>query len=117
LDPEPESLLLLFSTINLLSYANGFVLVFLLISSALISGSEVAFFSLSQSDLDHLKNQSKEENKVVTLLESPKKLLATILITNNFVNILIVLLFAALGEALFGDFKQAIFGIQVRFFN
>ena len=52
---------------------------------------------------------------MVTLLESPKKLLATILITNNFVNILIVLLFAALGEALFGDFKQAIFGIQVRF--
>jgi gliding motility-associated protein GldE len=115
LDPEPESLLLLFSTIDLVSYANGFILVFLLISSALISGSEVAFFSLSQSDLDHLKNQSKEENKVVTLLESPKKLLATILITNNFVNILIVLLFAALGEALFGDFKQAIFGVQVRF--
>lgn len=115
MDPEPESLFLFFSTIQLLSYANGFILVFLLISSALVSGSEIAFFSLSQADLDNLKNQSKEENKVVKLLERPKKLLATILITNNFINILIVLLFASLGEEIFGNFKQAIFGIQVRF--
>ena len=40
---------------------------------------------------------------MVQLLENPKKLLATILITNNFINILIVLLFAALGEVVFGD--------------
>jgi gliding motility-associated protein GldE len=91
------------------------VLIFLLIFSALISGSETAFFSLSQTALDNLSNKSKEENKVVQLLSKPKKLLATILITNNFINILIVLLFASLGEELFFNFKLTVFGIQVRF--
>ena len=115
MDPDPEPLFLFFSTINVLEYVNGFVFVFLLICSALVSGSEIAFFSLSQKDLDDLSSQSKEENTVVKLLEKPKKLLATILITNNFINILIVLLFASLGEQLFGDFNYAIFEIQVRF--
>ncbi len=113
MDPDPK--LLFLSSINLLEYANGFLLIFLLICSALISGSEIAFFSLSQTDLDDLSNQTKEENKVVKLLEKPKKLLATILITNNFINILIVLLFASLGEQLFSNFNYAIIGIQVRF--
>ena len=113
MDPDPK--LLFLSSINLLEYANGFLLIFLLICSALISGSEIAFFSLSQTDLDDLSNQTKEENKVVKLLEKPKKLLATILITNNFINILIVLLFASLGEQLFNNFNYAILGIQVRF--
>ena len=115
MDPDPESLLLFFSTLHILNYANGLVLIFLLIFSALISGSETAFFSLSQTALDNLRNKSKEENKVVQLLNKPKKLLATILITNNFINILIVLLFASLGEELFFNFKLAVFGIQVRF--
>tara|TARA_B100000768_G_scaffold158312_1_gene156827 strand:+ start:2320 stop:3636 length:1317 start_codon:yes stop_codon:yes gene_type:complete len=115
LDPDPESLLLFFSTLHILNYANGLVLIFLLIFSALISGSETAFFSLSQTALDNLSNKSKEENKVVQLLSKPKKLLATILITNNFINILIVLLFASLGEELFFNFKLTVFGIQVRF--
>ena len=115
MDPDPESLLLFFSTLHILNYANGLVLIFLLIFSALISGSETAFFSLSQTALDNLSNKSKEENKVVQLLSKPKKLLATILITNNFINILIVLLFASLGEELFFNFKLAVFGIQVRF--
>ncbi len=115
MDPDPESLLLFFSTLHILNYANGLVLIFLLIFSALISGSETAFFSLSQTALDNLSNKSKEENKVVQLLSKPKKLLATILITNNFINILIVLLFASLGEELFFNFKLTVFGIQVRF--
>ena len=115
MDPDPESVLLFFATLHILNYANGLVLIFLLIFSALISGSETAFFSLSQTALDNLSNKSKEENKVVQLLSKPKKLLATILITNNFINILIVLLFASLGEELFFNFKLAVFGIQVRF--
>ena len=115
MDPDPESVLLFFSTLHILNYANGLVLIFLLIFSALISGSETAFFSLSQTALDNLRNKSKEENKVVQLLNKPKKLLATILITNNFINILIVLLFASLGEELFFNFKLTVFGIQVRF--
>jgi len=77
------------------------VLIILLICSALISGTEVAFFSLSQTQLDAQANKTKGNSLVVKLLQKPKKLLATILITNNFINILIVLLFAALGEMLF----------------
>ena len=74
------------------------MLVILLICSALISGTEVAFFSLSQTELDKAIRIKQKEKFSCKLLEKPKKLLATILITNNFINILIVLLFAALGE-------------------
>jgi putative hemolysin len=53
------------------------------------------------------------------LLERPRKLLATILITNNFINILIVLLFASLAETLFGDFNISLnlyfFTVPIRF--
>jgi gliding motility-associated protein GldE len=53
------------------------------------------------------------------LLERPRKLLATILITNNFINILIVLLFASLAETLFGDFNISLdlyfFAVPIRF--
>ncbi len=80
---------------------NSLVFVFLLICSALISGSEIAFFSLSQTQLDEQAEKTKGNSLVVKLLERPKRLLATILITNNFINILIVLLFAGLSELLF----------------
>ena len=105
MDPDPEPLFLLLSSFDFLAGINAFALVLLLISSALISGTEVAFFSLSQADLNELSKDGKEENIIVKLLERPRKLLATILITNNFINILIVLLFASLAEALFGDFN------------
>lgn len=119
MDPDPEPLLLLISSIDFLTGLNAIALILLLISSALISGTEVAFFSLSQTDLDELSNDGKEENIIVTLLERPRKLLATILITNNFINILIVLLFASLAENLFGDFDYLIdfyfFKMPIRF--
>ncbi len=118
MDPDPIPLLL-FITIDFLTALNAFVLVALLISSALISGTEVAFFSLSQTDLNQLSNEGKGENIIVKLLEKPRKLLATILITNNFINILIVLLFASLAESLFADFDYQIdlqlFTVSVRF--
>ncbi len=119
MDSDPEPLLLLFSSIDLISIINTIILVLLFISSALISGAEVAFFSLSQTDLNELSNESKEANIIVTLLEKPRKLLATILITNNFINILIVLLFASLSETFFGNFQYEIdlyfFAISIRF--
>jgi gliding motility-associated protein GldE len=105
LDPDPEPLFLLFASFDIVAALNGIILILLLISSALISGSEIAFFSLNQTDINELSNNGKEENPVVTLLERPRKLLATILITNNFINILIVLLFASLAETLFSDFN------------
>lgn len=119
MDPDPEYLLLLFTYIDVLTIVNSIVLIALLLSSALISGTEVAFFSLSQSDLDVLSNDGKEENIIVKLLERPRKLLATILITNNFINILIVLLFTSLAQNLFSDFTYQLnlylFIVPVRF--
>ena len=103
MDPEPVSLFIHFLAFSWPQTINGVAIIFLLICSGLISGTEIAFFSLSQTDLDELSSESKEENLVVKLLEKPKKLLGTILITNNFINILIVLLFANLGESLFDN--------------
>jgi gliding motility-associated protein GldE len=119
LDPDPEHLSLLFASFDIILALNGIILILLLISSALISGSEIAFFSLNQTDINELSNNGKEKNVVVTLLERPRKLLATILITNNFINILIVLLFASLAETLFGDFNISLnlyfFTVPIRF--
>ena len=71
-------------------------LIILLIGSALISGAEVALFSLSQKDLDEAKKyKSKSFEIVIKLLKKPKKLLASILVANNFINIAIVILFAS----------------------
>ena len=119
MDPDPEHLFILLASFDFITALNGIVLIALLISSALISGSEIAFFSLNQTDINELSNNGKEENIVVTLLDRPRKLLATILITNNFINILIVLLFASLAEVLFGDFDLKLdlyfFTLPVRF--
>ena len=115
MDPDPEILLSLFASIDFVTTFNSVFLIVLLISSALVSGAEVAFFSLSQTDLNELSNNGKDQNIVVSLLERPRKLLATILITNNFINILIVLLFASLAETLFGsfDFKLELFSFLI----
>ncbi|MGJ8761506.1 MULTISPECIES: gliding motility-associated protein GldE [unclassified Polaribacter] len=115
MDPDPEILLSLFASIDFATTFNSVFLIVLLVSSALVSGAEVAFFSLSQTDLNELSNNGKDQNIVVSLLEKPRKLLATILITNNFINILIVLLFASLAETLFGgfDFKLELFSFLI----
>lgn len=69
------------------------VLLALLLVSALISGSEAAFFSLSPSDKDEVKNDAgKKASFVNKMLGRPKELLATILIVNNFINVGIVIL-------------------------
>lgn len=70
----------------------SFLILLLLISSAFISSSEVAFFSLSPNDLENLKAESTPVSKrLLNLLETPRTLLATILICNNFINIAIVI--------------------------
>lgn len=78
------------------------LLLFLLLMSALISGSEAAFFSLSPLDKENLKNDdSSSAGFVSKLLKKPKELLATILITNNFVNVGIVILSSAILSKVF----------------
>lgn len=82
-------------------------IVLLLISSALISGSEVAFFSLSPKDI-HKLSSKKDKNSLYILknLESTEKLLATILVANNFVNVGIVILSSYTTNMLV-DFSEA----------
>jgi len=89
---EPPSLYLL-DLINPTVIGYGIVLVVLLVLSALVSGSEVSFFSLTSQDLANLKkDQNNRSKKIISFLQNPKRLLATILILNNFVNIAIVTL-------------------------
>ncbi len=110
MDPEP-SFLDFFSTLNINYWlvASILILLLLLLLSALISGAEVAFFSLSPSDLNKAsESKSSAQNTVAKLLLKPKKLLATILILNNFINILIVLIFAYVGNILFSGIESGL---------
>jgi len=109
LDPDPSSLFFSLSTIDA-SIVSGFILlVVLLCCSALISGAEVALFSLTQSDLEtELEKKSKSIEIISKLLEKPKKLLATILVANNFINIAIVILFASISDLLFEGVNKKI---------
>jgi len=84
-----------------------FLLVILLIFSGFISGSEVALFSLSKNDIQ-LKSQLKSFKIITNLLEQPNKLLATILIANNLINIAIVILFTKIGEVLFNSIDSSL---------
>ena len=69
------------------------VAVFLLLCSAFASGSELAFFSLTKSDLDELsESKSVKDKRILEMLGNPERLLATILIINDFVNVGIVML-------------------------
>ena len=84
-----------------------FVLILLLISSALFSGSEVAYFSLTPSELDRLKQKKNKKNRrIIELYNQPEKLLGTILVGNNFVNIGIVILSSFITNRLI-DFSKA----------
>ena len=95
---DPEILLQYTAQLDVMSLIAIISFIVLLLCSALISGTEVAFFSLSKTDIIKISDETKGQNPVVHLLQNPSKLLATILITNNFINILIVLIFASLGE-------------------
>ena len=107
MDPEP-----IYTFLNSIPWylvIDIIVLLCLLVLSAMISGTEVAFFSLSKTSLDDLsKSKDARSDLVVKLLNTPKKLLATILITNNFINILIVLLFSVLGSVFFIELSENI---------
>ena len=61
--------------------------------SSFFSGAEIAYFSLSQDDIESIPDDNKRE-RIETLLKNPEKLLATILIGNNLVNVMIVVVLA-----------------------
>lgn len=89
--------------------------IILIVFSGLISGSEIAFFSLNPSQIEELKNNKAENKRILNLLENPKKLLASILISNNFINVSIILISTYLTQILFDftGFKILGFIVQV----
>ena len=117
MDPDPFSLFLTLLAFNGIFIVKVLVLIVLLICSALISGAEVALFGLSQTNLNEIEEEDTSKGKlIVRLIAKPKKLLATILIANNAINIGIVLLFSSIGDILFATIDQTIFGVvSVRF--
>lgn len=88
------------------------VLIVLLLCSAMISGAEVALFGLSPTEANEIQEQKTAKgNILIKLLERPKKLLATILIANNAINIGVVLLFNVIGDTLFSNINYLLFGV------
>ena len=102
-----NNLEIVFKPLNLSIIAEICAMVLLLFFSALISGSEVAVFSLSPQNLREIEDaQTNKNKKLLMLLKMPERLLATILIVNNFVNIAIVILSTYITFSLV-DFSQA----------
>ena len=90
----------------------GLIIILLLFFSAVISGSEVAFFSISPGQLEDLKDsEDSSDKKVLNLLERPRLLLATILISNNFVNVSIIILFNFLMNTLLPDVSAELIAV------
>lgn len=116
MDPDPASLyiFLAFDFFQVLSIVG---ILFFLLASALLSGAEVALFALAPTDFTTKEGKiSGKQEIIIKLLDRPKKLLATILIANNFSNIAFVLLFSALSEQLFQNINTSLWGVNVRFF-
>lgn len=117
MEPEPTSLLFF-----LQSYSSAtvtleiFALIILLFLSALMSGSEVAFFSLKKKDIDVAKDDKQPRIELIQkLLRNKKKLLATILVGNNFINIGIVLLSAYLSANMIHPYLEGLSFLGINF--
>jgi putative hemolysin len=114
-DPSAYNLIEIISNLPFIQIINILVFIGLLVLSALISGSEVAFFSLSPQDIESAReSKSKKDSILITLLSKPKKLLATILISNNFINIAIVILSSYLSYNLLNIDMTTISGFLIQ---
>lgn len=120
-DPsEPYSLLVspVFAVINSLpaDAIMGIAAVLLLLFfSALVSGSEVAFFSLTHHQIDDIKKPGNgHAHHILSLLEAPKRLLATILIANNVINIAIILISSYVFKTLFDFSNHPLLGFVIQ---
>ena len=109
MDPDPLPFLSAVFLASNLMWIQWLVVLVLLVCSALISGAEVAFFSLQLKSLED-QDQSSDLalRRVITLLKKPKRLLATILVANNFINIAIVLVFAVLSDSFLVEVENPI---------
>lgn len=108
-EPLSASLLMPFLTVDIALIVQFAIFCLLLLCSAIISGSEVSLFSLSPTEIDELKEDHNSANNLIAkMVENPKKLLATVLIANNLVNISIVLISPELTNFAFGSIKNPI---------
>lgn len=88
--------------------------ILLLVASSLASGSEVAFFSLEPKDKDEMEeSDSLADHQIKELLKKPQNLLATILITNNFVNVAIIVISSIIINKAFDFSDSPIIGFIV----
>lgn len=112
MEPDPSSLFI-FLALDAGGIFQIVLFFILLICSALVSGSEVALFSLKPTDFDY-ENISAKDQILINLIDRPKKLLATILIANNFINIAIVLLYSSFSNDLLQGTNISWFGINLK---
>ncbi len=90
------------------------ILILLLAGSALMSASEVAFFSFRPEDIENFKtNKDKQSKTAIKLYNNPEKLLSTILVANNTVNIAVVLLSAYLSSRMFDFSSEPVVGFII----
>ncbi|MGI9525815.1 MAG: gliding motility-associated protein GldE [Weeksellaceae bacterium] len=115
MEPEPPSVLLILNALSTTSIFGIIGLIVLLFLSALMSGSEVAFFSIKKKDLENSKDEDDKISLVQKLLRNKKKLLATILVGNNFINIGIVLLSAYLSGIIIHPYIEGLSFLGINF--
>ncbi len=109
MNPEPSLVISFLSLEMSFVWFKGIILFALIISSALISGAEVAFFSLNSAVLNEAEEEElKNISLIRSLLDRPNRLLAIILVANNFINIAIVLLFASLSPLYLGGISNPV---------
>ncbi len=110
MDPDPLPFLMMSLLVSNLIWIQWIVVILLLVGSALISGAEVAFFSLQLKAVEELdeNNTDPRLQRVIALLKRPKRLLATILVANNFINIAIVLVFSVLSHSFLSGIENPI---------
>ena len=123
MEPEPlPTLTAIYWNIQFHPFTSGvaislLVIAFLLMLSALISGSEVAYFSLSPAEKYKISNTlAKKHSYIRKNLESPEQLLATILVANNFINVGIVILSSFTVDNLIDFTNEPILGFVFQVF-
>lgn len=107
MDSEPS--LTFFATLDTDLLLGSLGIIFLLFCSAMVSAAEIALFSLTQKDIKILfADDSSKANLISKLLSRPKKLLATILVANNFSHIGVVIIFSFVGNTIFEAIESPI---------
>jgi CBS domain containing-hemolysin-like protein len=87
----------------------------LLVSSAMVSGAETAFFSITPAQLESLRNsKTKNSRTVIRLLDMPNRLLASIVVANNLINVGIVIITAFITSSLFDFSESPVLGFLIQ---